>query len=270
MSAPSAAEVYDSFMVPAMFAPLAERLLDFAVPRPGERVLDLACGTGIVARTLAARRDLDVEITGLDFDPQMLAVAREASKRDGPGLEIDWHEGDAGALPFPDASFDLVLCQTAIQFFPDRATAMAEALRVLRPGGRIALNAWYGLDRNPFWDALNRATVEHLGGGMVAQPFALDDPAELEALLAGAGFEQIEVEPVTIPVRHTDPDQFLTFQIRGSAAVLATLKPLDAENHARLADAIRADMAATLAAHIVDGRLEIPTHGYMIRGRRPA
>jgi SAM-dependent methyltransferase len=255
-------------MVPAMFAPLAERLIDVGAPEDGEHVLDLACGTGIAARRLAARYGDSIRITGLDFDARMLAVARSTAERDG--LAIDWHQGGAGDLPFPDEDFDLVLCQMAIQFLPDRAQALAEARRVLKPGGRIALNAWYGLARNPFWDALNRATLEHLGGGMVAQPFSLDDPDALVRLLGDTSFEQIEVEPVTIPVRHADPEQFLASQIRGSAAVLASLRPLDVERHAELAAAIRADMAATLQAHTVDGRLEIPTHGYMLRARRPA
>lgn len=268
MGTPSPAEVYESFMVPTMFAPLADRLLDFVAPQTSERVLDLACGTGIVARTLASRLENGIEITALDFDARMLDVARAVSERNG--LDIDWLEGDASALPFPNSSFDLVLCQMAIQFFPDRPKALAEAHRVLKAGGRIALNAWYGLERNPFQDAMNRATLKHLDGGMVAQPYSLGNPDEIGALLTDAGFGNVVIEPMTIIVRHANPDQFLTFQIRGSAAVLSTVKPLDAARHAELADAIRADMAATLREHTTDGRLEIPTHGYIIRAHRAA
>ncbi|CAN5831592.1 methyltransferase domain-containing protein [soil metagenome] len=267
MDMPDPAETYESFMVPTMFEPMANHLLEFAAPRDGERVLDLACGTGVVARKLAARSGPGHHIVGLDFDSRMLAVARAAALRDG--LTIDWHEGDAAALPFPNRSFNVVLCQMAMQFLPDRHKAMIEANRVLVPGGRIALNAWYGLDRNPFQHALNEATSRHLGVGMLVEPFCLDDPDEVAGILRTAGFIDVVVAPVQIVIKHPDPDLYLTRQILGSSAVLAPTKALDASKLSELAEAIREDMGSALQAHTFNGHLEIPLSGYMISAKRP-
>lgn len=267
MSTSVPAETYESFMVPAMFAPLANQLLDFTSPHPGERILDLACGTGIVARNLAARFGTTVEIVGLDASSQMLVVARAMTER--AGVEIDWLEGDAGDLPFPEGSFDLVLCQMALQFLPDRPKAMGEAYRVLVAGGRIAVNAWYGLDRNPFQRALNNATLRHLGVGMLVEPFCLEDPDEVADILRAAGFIDVVVAPVQIVIQHPDPDLYLSRQILGSSAVLAPTKALDASKLNELAEAIREDMGPALQAHTINGHLEIPLSGYMISARRP-
>src|SRR5262245_55965205 len=103
------AEGYERFMVPPLFRPWARRLAEAAAPRPGERILDVACGTGIVAREVAARLGTSATIVAVDASPAMLAVAREAADREG--VAIEWHDGQAEALPFGSASFDLVFCQ---------------------------------------------------------------------------------------------------------------------------------------------------------------
>ena len=126
VSSSNPAETYERFMVPPLFAPAAERLLDIARPRPGERVLDVGCGTGIVARSVASRLGAAGTVIGLDLSPGMLEVARLMSEQEG--LTIAWHEGRAEALPFPDGSFDLVLCQFALMFFADRRQALRETL----------------------------------------------------------------------------------------------------------------------------------------------
>src|SRR5262245_65586750 len=131
-------------MVPALFAPWASHLIRIADPKPGERVLDAGCGTGIVARQVAARVGAKGSVTGLDLSPHMLAVARETAAREG--RTVEWREGQAEKLPFPVGSFDLVLCQFALMFFADRAAALAEMRRVLSAGGRAAVSVWQGLD----------------------------------------------------------------------------------------------------------------------------
>src|SRR5262245_42875121 len=125
------AETYESFMVPTLFAPWAERLIQAANPQPGERVLDVGTGTGIVARRVAPRVAPNGTVVGLDLNPKMLAVARTA--RDGQGLGIEWREGAAEQIPFPAHSVDLVLCQFALMFFADRRAALREMHRVLAP-----------------------------------------------------------------------------------------------------------------------------------------
>ncbi len=134
------AQTYEKYFVPYKFRPWTEELLERAMPQPGERVLDVACGTGIVARMVAQRTNGQAQLAGLDLSPAMLEVARSASEREG--LEIAWHEGSASALPFPDGSFDLVLVQQGLQFFPDKAAAAGEMYRVLAPNGRAVTSTW--------------------------------------------------------------------------------------------------------------------------------
>jgi ubiquinone/menaquinone biosynthesis C-methylase UbiE len=121
------AEGYESYMVPTLFGPCARNLIDVADPRPGERVLDVGCGTGIVARQVASRVEATGKVTGLDVSRNMLAVARATATREG--LTIEWREGNAERLPFPDSSFDLVLCQFALMFVTNKAVARAEMRR---------------------------------------------------------------------------------------------------------------------------------------------
>src|SRR5262247_4520262 len=111
------AEAYESYMVPVLFGPWASHLVDAVPPRKGERVLDLGCGTGVAAREAAGRLGTSGSVTGLDSSPNMLAVARSAAAREG--RKIEWREGRAEELPFPDRSFDLALCQFALMFFSD-------------------------------------------------------------------------------------------------------------------------------------------------------
>jgi ubiquinone/menaquinone biosynthesis C-methylase UbiE len=131
------ATIYEDWFVPAVFAPLARKVIDQTEIPVHARVLDVACGTGIVARLIAQRIGAQGRVVGLDFSPAMLAAARRAAAADE--LEIEWHEGSVQDLPFDDGSFDLVFCQMGLQFFPDRARAVAEMHRVLAPGGRAVL-----------------------------------------------------------------------------------------------------------------------------------
>src|SRR5436853_314651 len=125
----SAPELYQKYLVPAITQKWAEDLVSRAQPCAGEHVLDIACGTGVVAR-LAAARMVRGHVTGLDLNKGMLAVAHAVPSEGAP---IDWIEGSALDLPFPGESFDLVLCQLGVQFFPDRRLALREMRRVLSP-----------------------------------------------------------------------------------------------------------------------------------------
>jgi SAM-dependent methyltransferase len=133
----SAPENYERFFVPAIPAPLATELIDIAALRPGERVLDVACGTGVVARLAAERVGATGTVAGIDLNPGMLAVARSVTP---PGMVIEWHQSSAEAMPLPDEAFDVVLCKMGIQFVPDKLAALREMQRVLAPGGRLIIN----------------------------------------------------------------------------------------------------------------------------------
>ncbi|NIX00730.1 MAG: methyltransferase domain-containing protein, partial [Phycisphaerae bacterium] len=129
----NAPENYERYFVPAIGAPVADDLIEVAALRPDERVLDVACGTGVVTGMASELVGDGGVVAGLDVNPGMLAVARATTPSDAT---IEWHEASAEAMPFPDGSFDAVLCQMGIQFIPDKDAALSEMRRVLAPGGR--------------------------------------------------------------------------------------------------------------------------------------
>jgi SAM-dependent methyltransferase len=190
----SAAQVYDRQLVPAIFGPWAPRVLDLAAPAMGERVLDVACGTGVVARLAAERVGPDGRVVGLDLNPGMLVVARSLPVA---GASIGWVQASAGRLPFPDGSFEVVCCQLGLQFFPDRAAALAEMARVLVAGGRLAVMVWQSIDHSPGFEVLAEALDRHIGaaaGAVMRAPFGLSEEGALRGLVAGAGFREVKLD----------------------------------------------------------------------------
>ena len=262
------AETYERYMVPPLFAPSAELLVDAAAPAAGERVLDVGCGTGIAARCASRRLGgRAASVVGLDASPQMLAVARAQSER--AALDVGWREGRAEALPFPDASFDLALCQFALMFFEDRGRALAEMRRVLAPGGRVAVHVFQDIARHPFYEALDRSIERHLGTSAVRGIFALGDREALRALLAGAGFERVAIDGHAVTSRFPSPADFLAGEIDVDTASIPAMQALDAAARAALTAAIRGDMEKPLA-DVTDGDLVVlPFHTLIARGYRP-
>src|SRR5712691_12561106 len=159
-------EIYERHIVLAIFARWAPDLIEAAGVRSGERVLDVACGTGVVTRLLAERVGAGGRVVGLARDPGMLAVARTAASR----LNIEWLEGSAVKMPLPDAAFDAVVCQQGLQFFPDRPAALREMHRVLVPGGRLALSVWRSITYQPAFHALQTALAKRIGAERAALP----------------------------------------------------------------------------------------------------
>src|SRR5690625_4166215 len=178
---------YERCLVPEFFAPCADQLFDLASPAPGQRVLDVACGTGIVARRASATVGDDGVVVGIDVNEGMLDQARAAD----PIGTIEWQRADATALPFPDTSFDVVYCQQGLQFVPERGRAVREMHRVLRPGGRVAIATWRSLDDNPafaeFVDVLHRQVGEK-AATMIRAAFTGPDHDQIAELLSDAGF----------------------------------------------------------------------------------
>ena len=154
----SPGDIYERLLAPAIFASWARALVALAAVQPGERVLDLACGTGLVARAVATQRGGAGPVVGLDRDPGILATARAVAGN----LPVDWREGDAAALPFANGAFDVVLCQQGLQFFPDKRAALGEVRRVLAPGGRVLLSVWRATRDNPVNDRLICSVVDRV------------------------------------------------------------------------------------------------------------
>ncbi len=260
------AESYESYMVPTLFAPWAARLVRSANPGPDERVLDLACGTGVVARHVARRLGSKGTITGLDLSPHMLAVARTAAEREG--LAIDWREGRAEQLPFPEKSFDLALCQFGLMFFTDRSLALAEVRRVMANGGRAFLSVWQGLDRHPFYRKLHNVIQKRLGLSALQDIFALGQISELRTLMTDAGFQRVEIEPVSMTARFPNPEGFLAGEIDVDTAAIPSMQTFDAEARRAIIEAIREDMKTPLAEVTKDDHVVIEFHALVACGGR--
>jgi SAM-dependent methyltransferase len=166
---------------------------DVAQLKSGDRVLDVACGTGVLARAAAERATPGGSVVGLDPNPGMLAIAAELAPA------VEWRQGAAESLPFPDASFDAVVSQFGLMFFSDRRTALREMLRVLRPGGRLAVAVWDSLDHTPAY-AAEVALLERVAGRAAADalraPFVLGDRQVLTALFADAGMPGARIATV--------------------------------------------------------------------------
>lgn len=200
-------ENYERFFVPAIALPVANMLLRAAALRPGERVLDVGCGTGVVARLAAGQVRPGGAVTGLDPNPGMLAVARSVTP---PELGVEWHQASAESMPLPDDAFDVVLCQMSLQFMGDRRQALREMRRVLAGGGRIALNV-PGPAGPPF-AILTDAMARHLGdqaAGFIRTVFSLHDEADLEGLLRDADFRDPSATAETGDLLLPGPSDFL-------------------------------------------------------------
>ena len=261
-----AAESYENYMVPGLFAPWSSHLIQIANPQPGEHVLDVACGTGIVARQIAPRVGPQGIIIGLDLDPDKINVARAMAKREG--LTIEWKTGPAEQLPFSDGSFDLIICQFGLMFFSDRHAALMEMYRVLRTDGRVVLSVWQGLDRHPFYQTLDDVSRQRLGKSSVGAVFSLGDADELHKLLTNAGFQDIEIEPMSITARYLNPQEFLAWEIDVDPAETPALQNLDAEAQKAILVSLHVEMQAALQEVIKDNEVEMLSHAHIAHAKR--
>ena len=240
----SAPEAYERYLVPPLFAPWAERLVDRIDPGGADRVLDVGCGTGIVARRVASRLEAEGSVIGLDANEGMLAVAEAAPAGSRPA--IDWRQGDATDLPFPDGAFDSVCCQQVLQFVSDPVAALREVRRVLAPGGRVAASVWRPLDDNPGYAVLAAALERHVGddaGAMMRSPFPEWRVDDLRTLARDAGFADPSVAIEIGSVRYPSADEFVRREAASSplSGPLGDLDPADREALARdVGDALRA------------------------------
>jgi len=261
------AEVYEAYFVPAMFARWAGALIELAGLREGDRVLDIACGTGIVARTAAPRVGQAGSVVGVDMNEAMLAVATEAVVP--RGAAIQWLQGDALALPITSGSADVTLCQHALTFFPDRGAAVREMHRVLAPGGRALTMVLQRLDLHPVFEALMESVARHLDVPLpgVAIPFALPDAGALGSLHTEAGFAEVEVRPISATMRFPGPETFVPMAVMSSAAAVPAFAELDDPHKAALMGAIARDCAAVVAAHAVDGEVVFDMHAHVAIAR---
>ena len=237
------ARAYEALHVPALFRQWAAPVLDAAAVGSGQQLLDVACGTGVVAREALRRVGDNGRVAGVDANAGMLAVAAELA----PG--VDFRHGVADALPFHDDTFDAVVCQFGLMFFPDRAAAIREMLRVLKPDGRFAVAVWESLDRSEAYPE-EVALLERLAGTAAADalraPFVLGDVPDLESLFAAAGATSSEVRTLDGTARFPSVRSMVEADLRGWLPVMGV--QLEEE----LIGRILSEAESALGAYVTD------------------
>ncbi len=235
-----------------VFTPGIDRLLDHARPGAGERVLDLAAGSGIAARACGHAVGPGGHVIALDVGANILKKAHSLYDAPAPAA---WVRSDAAALPFADGVFDLVVCHQGLQFFADRTGAVNQLRRVVRPGGRAAVMTWGDLNDCPFYLALHDALAHRLGepaAGFVRQPFSLPAAEDLCRLFEPV-FSRVRVSRVVIGTSHPSATAFTRGFLRYLPATLVT-----PEDVAAAAPAVVRDVTDTLAPWCVDAELRAP------------
>lgn len=251
------AEIYEQHMVPAIFARWAPDLVETARVRAGERVLDVACGTGAVTRLLAERVAPEGKVVGLDINPGMLTVARSAV----PLTNIEWLEGSAVKMAIPDAVFDAVVCQQGLQFFPDKSAAVSEMRRVLKPGGRLILSCWRSIEHMPGYLALEQALAKRIGAEKAAlPPFSLGDAGTIRDLVIGAGFRAARLRVEARMVRFQSAEHMVRAVVGGAPTMLGAL----AEQGEGVLDAIVAEVMEGTRAYVDDEGWAIPAVSHIL------
>jgi SAM-dependent methyltransferase len=231
---------YDEIMVPRMFAPLAESLLDELKPQRGQAVLDVACGPGTVTRMAATTVGPSGRVTGCDLSPAMLDLARSKAPLEA-SARIDYLQCSADSLDASDDSFDHVTCQQGLQFFPDKQAALGEMRRVVRPGGKVGIAVWCAIEDCPPFAAIASALREVLGDdtadAYVAGPWGCPDSAPLVRLVEDSGLNSVSVRSYEFPVIFEGGPGQLQLTLR-AASVAATLAQLSEADQSALTVAI--------------------------------
>jgi ubiquinone/menaquinone biosynthesis C-methylase UbiE len=256
----SNAEMYEQNMVPAIFTPFAKGLLACAQLRAGEQLLDVACGTGIVARLAWPQVAPSGRVVGVDVNAAMLDVARRAAERDQ--VSVEWKEGDAKSLPLADETFDVVLCQHGLQYFPERDVALAEMRRVLRRSGRLVLSVWRPIQYNPshavFAEVLERRVSAQAAATRRA-PFALSDGDEIRSLVTGARFREVAVRLEARVVRFPSAEAMIRMMMAGTPLAAAMAKA-----DAATLQTVITEVTAGLEPYTDDQGLAVPMQGWLV------
>lgn len=256
----NSAEAYERFLVPAIFREGAENLIEHAAIQPGERVLDVGCGTGIVARTAAGRTGT---VEAVDPNTSMLEVARDTAA--DASLEITWHQGAAESLPRARNSCDVVVSQQAYQFFEDREKALGEMYRVLDPGGRAVVSVLRSVQHNhtyqPLINAFRRHGSDELGT-MMQSPFQDLTMKQLRDAFLKAGFRSASVTISLISARFPSIPDFLQQELSSSplSGVVSTM-----DDNVR--EAIARDVSADLSDYIDDQGVIHPLQTWLIKAQ---
>ena len=242
-------QMYERRLVGPLFRPWAELTVQDLGLSPGDRVLDIACGTGIVARVAQQRLGDGARIVGVDISAAMLEVARAAA----PG--IDWREGSADALPLdPAEQFDVVVCQQGLQFFADKRAAAAQMRQALAPAGKLVVSTWRSDDETLFFRELRAVAERHLGP-IVDQRYGYGDAGAVDALLRDAGFHDVRSRTLSRTLRFEDGAAFVRMNAMALVGMSGAGKTMRDAERQRSVETIANDSVPVLRAHTRDGTL---------------
>lgn len=258
-------DTYEQYQVPAVFEPLAQLILERAGLKPGEQVVDVACGTGIVARKAAAIVGDAGRIIGVDFNPGMLEVARRSAASEF--AQIEWLQSDASELPVSDDCVDVVICQQGLQFFPNRPAAVAEMYRTLKPSGRVWLAVWQSIEHSPI-NITTRDVIERHLGPEIAKvangPFVLGDANSLVSLLEDAGFQNIEIDTIVI-IRHMPPPHISIPAQLTSLPIGPQIAALEESTRLKIVE----EIAEGLSEYLTDEGMSVPQGTHIAMAKKP-
>src|SRR5262245_16640269 len=250
----AAVEAYEARFVPALFAPWAERMVDATGIGAGARVLDVCCGTGAVTRLAAERAGESGSVTGLDRNEAMLTVARRVQP------DIEFRQGNAMELPFPDDAFDAVTCQAALMFVPDPERAIREMARVVTPKGTVGLQVWDRRSEQPAYGPLIEVVERHAGPeavSLVNAYFVLGDRPRLEAIVRSAGLEVAETLTESRSMPFANVEELVAIEVQGT--------PLGERLSEDIIGKIVEDAWVALAGFAnADGTLDVPMRGHIV------
>ncbi len=249
----SVPENYDRYMGPMLFEPYAEDLVARLNVRDRMRVLEVACGTGIVTRHLRDALPLSTRLVATDLSEPMLAFARRKFEGDS---SIEWQQADALALPFDDGSFDAIVCQFGLMFVPDKPAALREMHRVLAPGGQLLFNTWAELKQNDFCQIAQTTEMTFFETDppkFYDIPFSLYDARELQGWMEEAGFKDASVSRLELSSASPSADDAAKGLVQGTPLAIA-LKERNADT-AAITDAVANALRARFGDHRVRGRM---------------
>jgi len=260
-------KTYERYIVPTWMLDWTEDLITAGGVGPKKRVLDVACGTGIVARKAASRVGPGGRVAGLDANEGMLTVAGACAREEGLAA-IEWYRSDVSCMPFSPGEFDTVLGHQGLQFFPDRHAALREMARVLVPGGRLALGVWGRAEKSPHVGVICDVIGRYFGEdatSLFKKACSLSNRTDLENLVRDAGFSGIRIKAGVKIARHPSLAELLPayFSIFPVAAEISAMQE---EDRARMF----LEMATALAPYCENDGLAVPTENYIVTAEKPS
>lgn len=252
------AEIYESRFVPAIFAQWAPLLVDAAGAEPGLVLLDVACGTGILARTAADRVGPTGKVVGVDLSEGMLTVARRLSP------DLEWHHGDAEDLPFPDGAFDVVVCQSALMFFPDATQALREMGRVCKPHGTVGVQVYASPDAQPAYGPWLQMVARHAGPeaiNLLSTYWVHGDLDVLRGRFHTAGLQVTDVQTVRGTARFASIEEMVRTEVEATPLI----DRIGDADYRRIVE----NSAELLGPFLTAEGAELPIDAHLVVARRP-